>query len=192
MESDGRWLTFKGTGTYTAQPLGYDWRVRLRVMFGLWFLAKDGYDEEDGWGGAWVYGIKSMGERRGSDVRAMQAVRNLAELAWVPDLAISEPGLHWSDAGESAFEIACQSGTRQVSVRFEVDDHGDVVRATSDRLYPEPEGYVEAPWRCEFGEPREFGGVRVPSRMTATYDLEDGTWEYMHVEVTTIDRDDGT
>ena len=87
MESDGRWLTFKGTGTYTAQPLGYDWRVRLRVMFGLWFLAKDGYDEEDGWGGAWVYGIKSMGERRGPDVRAMQAVRNLAELVWVPDLA---------------------------------------------------------------------------------------------------------
>ncbi|MFV2064869.1 MAG: DUF6544 family protein, partial [Chloroflexota bacterium] len=112
MESDGRWLTFKGTGTYEARPLSYDWRAHLRIRTGVWILIKDGYSADDAWGGAWLYGLKSLGQRDGPEVLTTQMIRNLAELAWVPDLARAEPSLRWSDAGESAFVISRRAGSR--------------------------------------------------------------------------------
>lgn len=188
MDADGRWVTFTATGTYEAKPLSYDWRARLKVMTLLWVLAKDGYRDDEGWGGAWIYGIKSAGKRSGPDVLAMQMIRNLAELVRVPDLARDEPSLEWKDAGKNAFEIGRDAAGRKVSVRFELDDLGDVVHASSTRPHDVPEGYADAPWRCDFAEPREFDGVRVPAAMTATYDFDDGPWEYFRSEVTSIDR----
>jgi hypothetical protein len=191
MDANGQWLSFKGTGTYEARPLSYDWRARLRLMLGVWALIKDGYSEDEGWGGAWIYGIKSMGQRRGTDVLVTQMIRNLAELVWVPDLARSEPSLRWSDAGDRAFEISRSAGEREVRVRFDIDDQGDVIRASSSfRPYDVPDGYAEAPWRCDFGDPRDFGGVRMPSSVTATYEHDDGAWEYFRGEITSVDRDD--
>ena len=191
MDADGRWLSFTGTGTYEARPLSYEWRARLRLMLGVWALVKDGYSEGEGWGGAWLYGIKSMGQRTGPEVLVTQVIRNLAELAWVPDLARAEPTLRWSDAGERAFGISRPAGEREVTVRFEIDDQGDVIRASSRaRPYDVPGGYAEAPWHCDFGDPRDFGGVRIPSSVTATYDRDDGPWEYFRGEVTSVDRDD--
>jgi hypothetical protein len=191
MEADGRWLSFKGTGTYEARPLAYDWRARLRLMLGVWALVKDGHAGEEGWGGAWLYGMKSIGQRTGPEVLVTQVIRNLAELAWVPDLARAEPTLRWVDRGQHAFEIGRPAGERDVAVRFEIDDQGDVIRAsTTGRPYDVPDGYAEAPWHCDFSDPRDFGGVRLPSTMTATYDRDDGPWEYFRCEVTSVDRDD--
>jgi hypothetical protein len=191
LDANGRLLSFKGTATYEARPLSYDWRARLKLMFAVWALVKDGYSEDEAWGGAWLYGFKSMGERKGPEVLVTQMIRNLAELVWTPDLARAEPSLRWSDAGERAFKISRSAGEREVTVRFDIDDRGDVIRASSEfRPYDIPDGYAEAPWHCDFGDPREFGGIRMPSSVTATYDREDGPWEYFHGEVTSVDRDD--
>jgi hypothetical protein len=132
-----------------------------------------------------------MGQRTGPEVLVTQMIRNLAELVWVPDLARAEPTLRWSDDGERAFEISRLAGEREVRVRFEIDDHGDVLHASSSfRPYDVPDGYLEAPWRCDFGDHRDFGGVRIPSSVTATYERDDGPWEYFRGEVTSVDRDD--
>ena len=131
MDADGRWLSFTGTGTYEARPLSYDWRARLRLMLGVWALVRDGYAGDEGWGGAWLYGIKSMGQRTGPEVLVTQVIRNLAELAWVPDLARAEPTLRWSDAGERAFEIE-PTGRRARS-------HGPVRDRRPGRCHPRVE-----------------------------------------------------
>jgi hypothetical protein len=190
MDAQGRWLSFRATGAYEARPLSYDWRARLRLMMGVWALVKDGYSGDEGWGGAWLYGIKSMGKRTGPEVLVAQVIRNLAELAWVPDLARAEPSLPWSDAGERAFAISRPAGEREVTVLFQIDDLGDVIRASSSaRPYDVPGGYAEAPWHCDFGSPCEFGGVRIPASMSATYERDDGPWEYFRCEVTSVDRE---
>lgn len=191
MEAQGRWLSFKSTGTYETRPFSYDWRGRLRLKTALWILVKDGHAADKGWGGAWLYGIKSLGQREGPDVLVMQMIRSLAELAWVPDLARAEPSLKWTDAGKDAFEISHVAGSRTVSVRFDIDERGDVVRASSKaRPYDVPDGFAEAPWRCDFGQPREFDGVRIPSTVVATFERKDGPWEYFRGEVTSVDRQD--
>lgn len=191
MEADARWLSYTARATYGAEPLTFEWRARLRVLPGLWVTARDGHADGEGWGGARLMGIKTISERRGPDVLPIQLIRNIAELAFVPDLAAAAGSLRWeaAEGRPSSFQIRASAGDSEVLVRFDVDASGDIVRAWSPaRPVDSPEGSDEAPWRCDFADHREFDGVRIPASIVATYEFEDDPWEYLRGEVTAIDR----
>ena len=184
MESNGRWLSFKATATYQAAPLAYEWRARLSVMLGIWVDATDGHADGVGWGGAKLWGIKAMGRRSGPEVLATQLIRNIAELAWLPDLTLAAAELSWVDAGDDAFLIHADALGRRVEVRFDVDAEGDIVRASSPaRPFDVPEGFEDAPWHCDFSDHRDIGGVRIPKSVVATFDFVEDPWEYFRAEV---------
>lgn len=187
MDIRGRWTPFEAIVFYRVSPLSFTWRARLRMLRGVWIVAEDGHQDGEGWGGAKLWGIIPMGKRTGSEVLASQFVRNLGELPWLPSFVLTDPGLKWSDAGDQAFEVRSEAGDREEMVRFEIDDEGDVVRAYSpSRFYDVPDGYAEAPWNYEFGDHREFSGVRIPASAVATFEMEDGPSEYFRGSITSV------
>jgi hypothetical protein len=191
MEANDRWLKFTATSTYQAHPLAFAWRARLRVLPALWVVARDGHADGEGWGGAWLMGIKTIHERRGPDILPMQLIRNIAELAMAPDLAGAASSLRWAAADETdgSFEIRADAGASEVMVRFDVDPTGDIVGAWSPaRPVDVPEGYEDVPWRVDYSAHREFDGIRIPGAMVATYEYQQDPWEYFRGEVTGVLR----
>lgn len=187
MEIRGRWTPFKARGVYTAAPLSFTWQARFQMLPGVWILAEDGHREGKGWGGAQLWGIISMGKKTDPEVLASQLVRNLGELAWLPALALTDPGLEWTEAGETAIEVRTRSGGQEATVRFQTDDQGDILRAYSPaRPYDISDGYAEAPWHYEFSDHREFEGIRIPSKGIARFEKSEGTWEYFRGRITAV------
>lgn len=188
LESGGRWLEFRSEATYRPRPLAFEWRARLKVMLGLWVIATDGHTDGDGWGGAKLWGLKSMGQKAGPAVHATQLIRHIAELVWLPDIALADPSLRWSGTND-AFEVRADSADREVIVRFDVDGAGDITRASSPaRPYDVPDGFEDAPWRYDLSGHRTIDGMRVPGSVVATYDLPDEPWEYLRAEVSSMQR----
>lgn len=189
MDIRGRWTPFTAEGIYEGAPLSFNWRARLRMLPGIWIIAEDGHSNGEGWGGARLWGVLPMGQRTDLEVLVAQLIRNIGELAWLPELALSSPELTWSDAGEDAFEIRNHAGGREVMVRFEVNGQGDIVCAYSpSRPFDVPGGYEEAPWHYDFEDHRDFGGIRIPSKAVAAYERGDGAWEYFRGQVTSVIR----
>ena len=189
MEIRGRWTPFTAEGVYDGPPLSFNWRAKLQMMTGVWIDAEDGHAKGEGWGGARLWGYISMGKRTDPEVLTAQLVRNVGELAWLPELALADTELLWQDAGEGAFEICSNAAEQEIVVRFEVNDAGEITSARSpSRPYDVPGGYEEAPWRYDFGDYRDFGGVRLPSAAVATYERSDGAWEYFRCRVTSVAR----
>lgn len=187
MEIRGRWTPFTATGIYEAAPLSFNWQARFRMLPGVWIVAEDGHQAAQGWGRARLWGIIPMGERTDPEVLTSQLVRNLGELPWFPSFALIDPSLVWVDAGESVFEVHTSARDRDVMVRFEIDDQGDVIRAHSpSRPYDVSGGYAEAPWSYEFSDHRGFGGVRIPSAAVAMFEKGDGPWEYLRCRVLSV------
>jgi len=187
MKIRGTWTPFTASGIYQAPPLSFNWRARFRVLPGVWIVAEDGHRGGQGWGGARLWGIIPMGKRTDPEVLAVQLVRNLGELPWLPSFVLTDPALRWTDAGETAFEVRSSAGDREVMVRFEINDQGDVIRAYSPaRPYDVPGGYAEAPWYYAFSDHREFGGVRIPAAAVAKFEKGDGPWEYFRGRITSV------
>jgi hypothetical protein len=186
MDIRGRWMPFTADTCYQAQPLSFVWKARFGMLPGVWLVAADGHDDERGWGGAKLWGIVPMGVRRGQEVFAMQLVRSLAELPWKPQFALAMPTIEWSDTSDSAFDVRTAIGGQEISVCFELDQDGDIVRATSRRYYDVPDGFVEAPWRYDFSDHQDYDGIRMPASATATYEKSDGPWTYWRGTITSV------
>jgi hypothetical protein len=128
-----------------------------------------------------------MGKLTDSEVLTLQLVRNLGELPWLPSFVLVDPTLTWTDAGENAFEVRSTAGDREVRVRIDINDQGDVIRASSpSRPYDVPDGFAEAPWYYEFSDHQDYNGVRIPAAAVATYDKEEGPWEYFRGRITSV------
>lgn len=187
MEIRDKWIPFKATGIYKAAPLSFNWRARFLILPGVWIIAEDGHLRGQGWGGARLWGLIPMGKRTDPEVLTVQLVRNLGELPWLPSFVLTDPTLRWTNAGETAFEVRSNAGDREVMVRFEINDQGDVIRAFSpSRPYDIPGGYAEAPWYYDFSDHRDFGGVRIPATAVATFEKDDGPEEYFRGRITSV------
>ena len=185
MEIRGRWTPFKATGVYQAAPLAFNWQAKLKMLPGVWVLAEDGHHKGQGWGGARLWGLLPMGRRTDPQVLASQLVRNLGELPWLPAFALIDASLSWSTIAENIFEVCASQGGHEALVRFEIDDQGDIVKASSpSRLYDAPSGYESAPWHYEFSEHRNFQGVRIPAAAVARFEKSAGAWEYFRARLT--------
>ncbi len=190
MEIRDKWTSFSAEGNYLGAPLSFNWKARLAMLPGIWIVAEDGHAGGQGWGGARLWGFLPMGRRTDAEVLATQMVRNLGELAWLPEFALSDPALSWHNAGDKAFEIHSNSGNQAIQVRYEVNAAGDITRATSpSRPYDIPGGYAHAPWHYQFSDHRQFGRVRIPAKAVATYERDDGPWEYFRGQIEAVTRE---
>jgi len=186
LEVRGRRTPFRVIAVYKG-PLSFNWRARLQMLPGVWIVVEDGHEGGQGWGSARLWGIVPMGRRTDPEVLRAQLVRNLGELPWLPSFALSDPTLMWADVGETLFEVRCSAAGQEALVRFEIDAQGDVIRAYSpSRPYDLPDGYAEAPWYYEFSDHREFGGVRIPAAAVATFEKDDGPWEFFRGRIIAV------
>jgi hypothetical protein len=185
MNLRGKWTPFTAETVNQVQPFTFFWKARFNVLPGVWIMAEDAHDGETGWGGSKLWGVIPMGGRKGPEVFSMQLVRNLAELPWQPQFALSIPGLEWSDAGANAFEVRTSKGGQEVSVRFELEND-QIIHASGQRLYDVPKGFVAAPWHYDFFDYRDYGSMRIPTSAVATYNKPGGAWEYWRGKITSV------
>jgi hypothetical protein len=186
INSRGNWIPFTAKTHYTRGPFTYVWQARIQVMPFMWVIAEDGHDGKTGWGGLKLWGILPMGSRKEPEVYTMQLVRSLGELPWTPGFVLAMPKLTWDNTSDTTFEVRTDAGNQAISVSFELNGEDEIVRASGLRYYDVPGGFVEAPWRYDFSDHRDFDGVRIPASAVATYLKSDGQWEYWRGKITSV------
>jgi hypothetical protein len=182
----GKWMPFTANTIYQREPVSFVWKALLKLMPVAWVIAEDGHDGEKGWGGSKLWGFVPMGALKDAEVFAMQVVRSLAELPWKPQFALALTDLEWADSGDNSFDVATVAGDEPISVRFELNGNGDIIRASSERYYDVPDGFVKVPWHYEFSDHKDFAGVRMPETAVATYEKQEGPWEYWRGKITSV------
>jgi len=181
----GKWTPFAARTCYQRRPFTFVWKARVKLGPGVWVIAEDGHDDEGGWGGSKLWGIIPMGGRTDPEVFAMQLVRSLAELPWTPQFALALPELEWQDTSDTTFTVRT-TGIQEVSVSFELDGDGDIIRASGKRYYDVSAGFARAPWHYDFSDHRNYDGVRIPTSAVAAYDKPDGQWVYWRGKITSV------
>lgn len=171
--------------TNLAEP-AFAWRVNV-PLWGPVFM--DGLDQYlDGNGSMYIalQALLPVVNETGPMIDEGAAQRFLGEMVWFPGFALS-PYVSWEESAPLAARATLRYGGREAAGTFHFNGQGEVVRYEALRFKgnaPEARRY---PWVLEIQDYREFDGVRVPSRMTATWMLEDGPWTWMELEVTALE-----
>jgi len=180
-----RWKPFTATQSFEIPRLGFAWNARIRMAPLVWIDVYDGIDDGVGRGRARFWGFLKVVDAAGPEVVAAQVVRYLAELPWIPQAALANPGLEWEGPGSDTFAVTDRSTGAAHTAVFTVADSGDVVRMTGRRMRDAEGGYEEGDYRGEFGAHAEVGGVRVPTSGEAIWDdMPDGPMSYWRGTIT--------
>lgn len=178
LRSGGRALRFTAEQWLAADRVAFEWRAR----FGL-LRVVDRYD-----GAAGELAVRLLGlpvqRQRGPETTTGEALRYLAELPFVPLARARNDELEWRRLDERRSEVATTVAGERLAVELEADEAGDVVRASSrQRLLKRDGKWRATPWGGEFGDYAELGGLRLPGRVEAYWDLPEGRFVYFSAQV---------
>ena len=175
----GRALRFSAVEEFLVEEIAFSWLARFPIVPLVSLRVVDRYSAGDGLLEARLFGLVPVMRQRGLDLAEGEALRYLAELAWVPQAMLANRELEWRELGTDSVEVATWVGPSRVSVRLEFDAAGDIVASSTDSR-PRAEGKktVLRPWGGSFSDYAVVGGVRIPTRGEAHWVLPDGPFSY--------------
>jgi Family of unknown function (DUF6544) len=126
----------------------------------------------------------------GVEVAKGEAMRYLAELAWVPHAIVANRELEWREIDDQSVEVATHVASSRVAVRLHFDPAGDIARASA-AARPRMVGkrLIDTPFRGSFGDYQVLGGLRVPTTAEVAWELPDGPFPYFRGRLTQLELD---
>lgn len=180
-------LRFEAVQEIDARRVAFRWRSRFAFGPLRPLTVVDAYDGGQGSLEGRVAGVRAF-RADGRDVARGEAMRYLAELAWIPHALRLNGALDLTGLGPTQAEAATIAGGERVAVRLLSDPSGDVIGASApDRPRLEGGVGVPTPWRGRFWDHGELGGLRVPRRAEVAWVLPDGPFAYWRAEVTSLE-----
>lgn len=111
--------------------------------------------------------------------------RYLGEMIWFPSLALSEH-ITWQQVDDSTVTATMSYEGTTGSGTFCFNGNGDFVKFSALRYMgnkPESKRYE---WVILVDGYKTFEGIKVPSKLTATWKLEEGDWTWLKLEIVDI------
>ena len=185
---NGAWRPLKATQHFSATPPGLVWDGTIRMAPLLPAYVRDAYVDGRGSMQATIYGLFSLVDQTGTpELNSGALQRFLGEAVWFPTVLLPSPAISWTGRDDlSAVVTLTDHGTR-VSLLFEFDDRGDVMRISGDRYKESAGGFTLQPWIISCREHVERSGIRVPQYCEVAWMGSHGPEPYWRGRISTIE-----
>jgi hypothetical protein len=163
----GRWLPFTAT-----ERLGRDsfaWRARVGAGPLTLLRVVDRYADGAGETRMRLLGAIPLPATTGPDVTRSAAGRAALEAAlFAPGCVLVGEGVAWRAEADDLIVGAIEVGPERTEVHVSIDDRG-AVRSVWALRWGDPgrQGHAYVPFGCEVHEEARFGGLTIPSRLSA-------------------------
>jgi hypothetical protein len=164
------------------ERVAFSWRARFPLAGPLALHVVDSYADGAGELAVRLLGVPLQRER-GPETTAGEALRYLAELPLVPPAREHNHELEWRELGGRSVEVATQVGGERLAVTLDLDADGDVVAASGLRGRKVDGEWRATPWGGRFRDYAELGGLRLPTRAEAYWELPEGPYVYWRAEI---------
>lgn len=158
--------------------------VHIRSESGLLrFEGRDAYFEGRGNMFIRVGGLLTVADMKGAEMDRAALVTFLAELPFLPSACL-EPYVQWRALDLRRVEALLTHGGRTVRGVFEVEENGEISSFTTDDRYMiEGKRRIRARWTASMSDYAQLDGLWLPTRVTATWHLPEGDFEYARARV---------
>jgi len=184
LKPGGRAMRFQATQSFAVERVGFWWRARFPLLGPLSLHVIDDYADGDGKLEVRLLGIP-LQRQRGPETVSGEALRYLAELPFAPPAIVLNDQLEWTSIDERSATVATTVAGARLAVTLEANNDGDIVHSSSEnRLFKVGREWVPRPWGGNFGDYQALGGIRIPTRGEAYWELPEGRYVYWRGTVT--------
>jgi len=187
---DKPWLPLHATQELTARPPGFLWDARIELSPHAAFWIRDRYLEGRGHMYGTLAGVLPIIDEAGTRIDQGSYLRFLGEGSWMPTVFL-EDYVDWEPIDDRSARLVshvdrdgADPNDRRVQAVVHFDEEGALTRIVAQRYYSTrgEEPRLET-WTGRHSDYIEVDGVRIPSRSTAAWSLDEDEFEYVRIHV---------
>lgn len=165
------------------------WSVALQWNSFLTMLGRDTFKDGKGHMYITMNTLIKVADEKGARLNESTMQRYLGEMAWFPSLALS-PYISWEQVNDTTATATMNYKGTTASGTFYFSPQGDF-NAFSAQRYKDPSTDAQKhEWVLDVKGYTTFQGIKVPSKMTATWKLDTGDWTWLELEIVDIRYND--
>ena len=174
-------MDIKGEQYFTAAQPGFIWKGKTSL-----FTARDMYIADRGRLVVSLFSLFRVADEQGPTVDQAELLRWLGESVWFPTNLLPRENLHWSAIDSSRARLTLDYNGMSVYYVITFNENHEIIRLETKR-YMGNKGLK--PWVGKVGEYQQINGIRVPSVIEASWDLEEGLYTYGRFRVKQMEYD---
>ena len=187
---DGGWLPIRGEQYFSADPPGFVWWGRVRVVPGLWVDARDRSVNAIANMLVKVESTFTLADSTGPELDESALQRLLAEMVWFPTVLLDDRYVAWTAIDDRQARATLRVNGREVVGVFEFGQD-DLPAVFSAHRYRDLGGgkAVLTPFVGEYGDYRWVDGLLVPHRMNGYWEVDGQRLPYVRFQVERLEYD---
>lgn len=171
---------------YTVIPEpSFLWTVEMKMNRFLWFRGRDKFQNGKGEMLIKMNSLVNVVNGTGEKIDEGSLQRFLGEMVWFPSLAVS-PYVSWEEIDEVSARATMKYKNIKGSGTFHFNERGDFIKFIALRFQGNEPDSKRREWILTVDDYKIFDGIKVPSKMKATWKLDDGDWTWLKLEIVEI------
>lgn len=179
------WLAAKAIQYTTIDNPAFIWSVDVKMNSFLNFQGRDKFVDGKGEMLIKMNSLFNVVNERGEKLDEGALQRYLGEMVWFPSLALS-PFITWEQIDKNTAKATMEYKGTSGSGTFYFNSNGYVTKFSALRYKDNEANAKRHIWEINISDYKRFEGIKVPSKMTATWKLDDKDWTWLKMEVTDI------
>lgn len=161
------------------------WSVDVKMNALLNFTGRDKFVDGKGEMLIKLNSIINIVNERGDKLNEGSIQRYLGEMVWFPSMALSE-FISWEQINDTTAKATMNYKGTTGTGTFYFNTDGDFCKFSALRFLGNDKDSRRYEWILLVEEQKIFEGIRVPSKMTATWKLDEGDWTWLKLEIIDI------
>jgi len=165
----------------TERP-SFIWKVGLKIMPLLRIVGRDKYINGKGEMLIKLNSLFNVVNEKGDKIDEGTLQRYLGELVWTPSLAIN-PLIEWEEIDDFSAKAKLNYQGVKGEGTFFFNQRGDFVKFSTMRYMENKPDSKRFPWIISVDEYTLFDGIKIPSKMKATWKLDKVDWTWLELKI---------
>lgn len=169
----------------TIEIPAFIWSVGVKMNRILSFQGRDKLENGKGEMLIKLNALFTIVDEKGPKLDEGSLQRFLGEMVWFPSLAMS-PYIQWKEVNSTTAIATMDFQGTKGSGTFYFNPQGDFTKFSALRYKDNVANAKRYEWVLLVEEYKTFAGIKVPSKMTATWKLENMDWTWLKLEILDI------
>lgn len=180
------WFEAKALQYTVVDPPAFNWTVDLKMNPFLWIKGRDSFKAGKGEMLIKLNSLFNLVNANGPKIDEGALQRFLGEMVWFPSLAVS-PFVSWEELDDLSAKATLDYQNTKGSGTFYFNEDGDFVKFIALRFQGDNPNEARKEWILTVEEYAVFEGIKVPSKMKASWNLEQGEWNWLKLEIKNLE-----
>jgi hypothetical protein len=180
-----KWMSATAMQYTTIDIPAFIWTVNVKMNSLLYAQGRDKFEDGKGEMLIKMNSLINVVNEKGEKMSEGTLQRYLGEMVWFPSLALM-PYMTWEQINDTTAKATMTYMGTTGSGTFHFNANGDVTQFSALRYMGNEETTKRHNWTMNISGYKTFEGIKVPSKMTSTWKLDDGDWTWLNLEVTDI------